>query len=132
MRRFILSTLLLLAFSAVALAADDSSTNASSISTDDHGDPLLKAMLTELKFSQEKPAQSVRDLAKLEVSLDAWKQMLRTTSDVFRSDPSLEASNALLHFRVLNRYFVNTEGTVTRNGRVVYTYAFSGSTQADD
>ncbi len=37
-------------------------------------------------FSQEKPAQSVRDLAKLDVDLDKWKQMLRSTSDLFRSD----------------------------------------------
>jgi predicted Zn-dependent protease len=83
-------------------------------------------------FSREKPAQSVRDLAKLGTSLDAWKQMLRTTSDTFRSDPVLEASDAQLRFRVLNRYFVNTEGTVTRSGKVIYTYVFAGSTQADD
>jgi TldD protein len=95
----------------------------------------LKNVETEndlVDFSQEKPAQSVKDPAKIEVNVDAWKQMLRSTSDVFRSDPGLEASNALLHFRVLNRYFVNTEGTVTRSGRVIYTYAFSGSAQADD
>ncbi len=83
-------------------------------------------------FSQEKPAQSVHDLAKLDVDLDQWKKMLRTTSDMFRSDSSLETSTAFLTFRVLNRYFVNTEGTVTRNGKSIYTYIFSGSDQADD
>lgn len=83
-------------------------------------------------FSQEKPAHSVRDVAKLDVKLDDWKQVLRTTSDMFRNDPTLEASDAQLHFRVLNRYFANTEGTVTRNGKSVYTVFFSGSTQADD
>ncbi|MGZ4866876.1 MAG: metallopeptidase TldD-related protein, partial [Candidatus Angelobacter sp.] len=45
-------------------------------------------------FSEEKPAQSVRDLAKLDVDLDKWKQEIRTTSDLFRSDPSLEMSSA--------------------------------------
>ncbi|MGZ7057612.1 MAG: metallopeptidase TldD-related protein, partial [Candidatus Angelobacter sp.] len=83
-------------------------------------------------FSEEKPAQSVRDLAKLDVDLDKWKQEIRTTSDLFRSDPSLEMSSALLNFRVLNRYFVNTEGTVARNGKTIYTLLFSGSDQADD
>src|SRR5262249_41341253 len=83
-------------------------------------------------FSQEKPAQSVGDLAKLGVNLDVWKQNLRTTSDLFRSDPSLESSSAFLQFRVLNRYFVNTEGTVTRSGKAVYTFSFSGAAQADD
>jgi hypothetical protein len=83
-------------------------------------------------FSQEKPAQAVHDPAKLGIGMEAWKQMLRTTSDIFRSDPSLEASDAQLHFRVLNRYFVNTEGTVTRSGKVIYSYLFAGATQADD
>lgn len=83
-------------------------------------------------FSQEKPAVSVHDLVKLDANLDAWKAKLRATSDLFRRDPSLEASSAFFNFRVLNRYFVNTEGTVTRNGKAVYSYIFSGSAQADD
>jgi hypothetical protein len=95
----------------------------------------LKNVETEndmVDFSQEKPAQSVRDLARLDADMDKWKRTLRTTSDLFRSDPSLESSNALLNFRVLNRYYVNTEGAVTRSGKSVYTYAFSGFAQADD
>jgi predicted Zn-dependent protease len=95
----------------------------------------LKSMETEndlVDFSEEKPAQSVHDLAKVDVDLDKWKQTLRTTSDLFRSDPSLEQSSAMLNFRILNRYFVNTEGTVSRNGKASYTVLFSGSDQADD
>jgi len=83
-------------------------------------------------FSQEKPSQSLRDLVKPELDLNKWKQMLRSTSDIFRNDPSLEGSNAYLSYRILNRYFVNTEGTVTRSGRSVYSYVFAGSAQADD
>jgi PmbA/TldA metallopeptidase C-terminal domain len=83
-------------------------------------------------FSEEKPAQSVRDVARLDVEMDKWQQTLRSTSDLFRTDPSLETSSAFLNFRVLNRYFVNTEGTVARNGRTVYTFLFSGSDQAAD
>ena len=83
-------------------------------------------------FSQEKPVESVHDLPRLDASLDHWKQMARSTSDLFRRDPELESSDAALHFRILNRYFVNTEGTVTRNGEAVYTYSFEGSSQAPD
>jgi TldD protein len=83
-------------------------------------------------FSREKPEQSVRDLVKADVDMDSWKQKLRSTSDLFRADPTLEMSSAYLNFRVLNRYFVNTEGTVTRSGKAVYTYVFSGAAQADD
>ena len=250
MRRLIPIALLLLVISVAALAADDAPPTASAVSTNDHGDPVLKAMLAELKrsqeklqlgqlqrpyyidyqvteiqdniadatlgalrtdqinsgrlvrvvvrigdykqdsyfgegmgavdvmptdndemalrrqlwlatdkayksalsgftekqaalknvetendladFSQEKPAQSVRELSRQEVDMEKWKQTLRITSDLFRTDPSLEMSNALLNFRVLNRYFVNTEGTVARNGKTIYTLVFSGSDQADD
>src|SRR5205085_1238355 len=65
-------------------------------------------------------------------NLEAWKQRLRSTSDIFRHDPALDSSSAQLHFRILNRYFVNTEGTVTRSGKSLYTVSFSGSTQASD
>src|ERR1700743_122877 len=95
----------------------------------------LKNMETEndlADFSEEKPAQSVHDLVKLDVDISKWKQTLRTTSDMFRSDPALQQSSAMLNFRVLNRYFVNTEGTVSRNGRAIYSVLFSGSDQAED
>jgi len=95
----------------------------------------LKNVETEndlVDFSQEKPSQSVRELAKSDLDLEKWKQTLRSTSDIFRSDPSLESSNAFLSYRVLNRYFVNTEGTITRSGKAIYTYVFAGSAQADD
>jgi microcin-processing metallopeptidase PmbA/TldD-like protein len=250
MRRLISIALLLLVISIAALAADDAPPTASAVSTNDHGDPVLKAMLAELKrsqeklqlgqlqrpyyidyqvteiqdniadatlgalrtdqvnmgrlvrvvvrigdykqdsyfgegmgavdvmptdndemalrrqlwlatdkayksalsgftekqaalknvetendladFSQEKPAQSVKELAQAEVDMQKWKETLRMTSDLFRGDPSLEMSSALLNFRVLNRYFVNTEGTVARNGKTMYSLVFSGSDQADD
>ncbi|HKW75589.1 MAG TPA: metallopeptidase TldD-related protein, partial [Terriglobales bacterium] len=83
-------------------------------------------------FSQEKPEDSVHELQKLNLDMGAWKQRLRSTSEAFRGEPSLESSAAVLDFRVINRYFVNTEGTVTRSGKTIYTYMFSGSTQADD
>jgi predicted Zn-dependent protease len=95
----------------------------------------LKSVETETDladFSHEKPEQSVRDLAKLDVDLDKWKQEIRVISDMFRSDPSLEMSSAMLNFRVLNRYFVNTEGTVARSGKSIYTLLFSASDQSDD
>ncbi|HEY6971931.1 MAG TPA: metallopeptidase TldD-related protein [Candidatus Angelobacter sp.] len=88
---------------------------------------------TELPdFSEEKPVEAVNELPTLGTSLEKWEQMIRSTSDQFRRDPELESSEALLHFRILNHYFVNTEGTVTRNGKAVYIYSFEGSAQAPD
>lgn len=83
-------------------------------------------------FSQEKPEQSVHDPVRLDLDLHAWKQNVRATSAMFRRDADLESSSALYSFRVLNHYFVNTEGTVTRNGKAMYSFAYSGSEQAED
>ncbi len=95
----------------------------------------LKNLQTESEvadFSQEKPSPSVREPAKLDVDFGAWKQRVRANSDLFRLDPSLDNSSAFFNVRVLNRYYVNTEGAITRNGKAVYTYGFSGSGQSDD
>jgi predicted Zn-dependent protease len=83
-------------------------------------------------FSKEEPVHSIKDLAKLDVDVEQWKHIARETSNLFRQDPSLESSSALMHFRVLNRYFVNTEGTVTRGGKAIYSFSFEGSTQGPD
>ncbi|HYX52951.1 MAG TPA: metallopeptidase TldD-related protein [Candidatus Limnocylindrales bacterium] len=83
-------------------------------------------------FSQEKASQALRDTTRLGMDLAAWKARVAATSDLFRKDPTLQSSTAAYSFRVLNRYYVNTEGTVTRQGRTTYNFGFSGSTQADD
>src|SRR5262249_17972800 len=54
MRRLSLLALLLLSCLALPAPADDQKALGSSISSNDHGDPILKAMLSELKRSQEK------------------------------------------------------------------------------
>src|SRR6476619_3200512 len=54
MRRLIPIALLLFVFSAAALAGDSAPPAAASVSSNDHGDAVLKAMLAELKRSQEK------------------------------------------------------------------------------
>jgi predicted Zn-dependent protease len=83
-------------------------------------------------FSREKPVESVRDLGKAEVDEAAWKQRVRAISDLFRADPELETSSVSTQLRVVNRYYVNTEGTVTRSSNTVYHFGYGGSTQAAD
>jgi hypothetical protein len=83
-------------------------------------------------FSQEKASQSIQKTIQLGADLEAWKKNIRVASDLFRRDPSLDSSEANFSFRVLNHYYVNTEGAVTRDGKAIYSYGFSGSAQADD
>src|SRR5215467_9172407 len=88
---------------------------------------------TELPdFSHEKAGEWIRETRNMATDLSPWKQQLRSVSELFRREPELQFSDAMLHFMVLNRYFVNTEGTVARNGNAVYVLGFSGSTQAAD
>jgi predicted Zn-dependent protease len=83
-------------------------------------------------FSRERPVESLRGLAKTDFDVDLWKQRVRAVSDLFRVDPELESSFAGSHMRVVNRYYVNTEGTVTRSGKATYDFGFAGSAQAAD
>lgn len=83
-------------------------------------------------FSREQPVDSVLELPRLEAQVDKWKQILRSTSDLFRADAALDSSMAGLQFRIVNRYYVNTEGTVTRHGNEAYNVMFAGSGRAPD
>ncbi|HWN09668.1 MAG TPA: metallopeptidase TldD-related protein [Pyrinomonadaceae bacterium] len=83
-------------------------------------------------FSREQPVDSVLELPRLEAQVDRWKQIVRSTSDLFRADAALDYSMAGLQFRIVNRYYVNTEGTVTRHGNEAYNVMFAGSGPAPD
>lgn len=83
-------------------------------------------------FSHEAPIQAIGPLAKLDFSPDAWKQAIEKATNLYRTDPKLESLDAKVIFRAVNDYFVNTEGTATRQGFSVYSLQLSGTTQADD
>jgi predicted Zn-dependent protease len=98
-----------------------------------------KALLSQ--FSAEQPfddfakvpaLQSIGPLAKLEFSPDAWKQALEKSTELFRSDPKIQSISAGVRFRAVNVYFVNTEGTITRQGYAAYSVQLAGETQATD
>jgi TldD protein len=98
-----------------------------------------KALLSQ--YSAEQPfddfakvpaLQSIGPLAKLEFSRDSWKQALEKSTDLFRSDPQIQSLSAAIRFRAVNVYFINTEGTITRQGYAAYSVQLLGETQAAD
>lgn len=97
---------------------------------------MLKDIVTDRAmpddFSREPPVESVLELPKLAAQVDKWKQIIRSTSDLFRADAALESSIVGLQFRIVNRYYVNTEGTVTRSGSEAYNVSFAGTGTAPD
>jgi TldD protein len=83
-------------------------------------------------FAKAPALQTLEPLAKLEFSPEVWEKALVKSTDLFRSDPKIESLSAYANFRSVNEYFVNTEGTITRQGYAVYLVQLSGETQAED
>jgi TldD protein len=83
-------------------------------------------------FAKAPALQTLDPLAKLEFSPEVWEKALVKSTDLFRSDPKIQSLSAYADFRSVNEYFVNTEGTITRQGYAVYLVQLSGETQAED
>lgn len=83
-------------------------------------------------FSHTDPVQSIGPLVRLEFDADPYKKMLQDASAVYKSDPEIESSEARLRFQAVNRYYVNSEGTVIRSGQNLYEMSVASTTQAAD
>ncbi len=84
-------------------------------------------------FSKATPAQAIEPLARLATTdFTPWTKLLEDSSALYRSDKEVENFESAIRFGVENRYFVNSEGTVSRSGAGHYVISISGSTQASD
>jgi TldD protein len=83
-------------------------------------------------FARANPVQSVAPLTRLEGDPQPWTRMLQDASALYKTDPQIESFESSLKFQAVNRYFVNSEGTVVRSGQNLYEMAISCSTQAPD
>jgi TldD protein len=75
---------------------------------------------------------AVEPVVSLKVDPKQWKTTLEQMSDLYRKFPDVQTSSASARFTGFNEYFVNSEGTVTRNGRATYAVQFNSATQAAD
>ena len=83
-------------------------------------------------FAHADPVRLVEPLARLDPESSSWAKVVQEVSGFYRKDPQLESSEANLSFEATNRYFVNSEGTVVRTGRSMYSLSAEASTQAAD
>jgi TldD protein len=83
-------------------------------------------------FAQAAPAQSIGPLVKLQFDPQPWTKMLLDASALYKTDPEIESFESSLKFQTINRYFVNSEGTVVRSGQGFYEMSISCSSQAAD
>lgn len=83
-------------------------------------------------FARAPALQMIEPLVRLDFQPAPWKEAIEKATDLYRSDAKIESLNAFLRFRAVNQYFVNTEGTSTRQGYAMYSLNLSAGTQADD
>jgi len=83
-------------------------------------------------FAKAAPVQLVEPTLSLKADSAEWKKTLETVSDLYRQYPDMQSVSASARFTIVNDYLLNTEGTVTRNGKAVYTVQFNAATQAPD
>jgi TldD protein len=90
-------------------------------------------------FAQTKPVVQVSPLAVLDLDRNEWKRRIIEASGLFASDPDLRAIATNVQYSIanirgftLNRYLVNTEGTMVRQGYSGYDGAISVGGQAAD
>jgi predicted Zn-dependent protease len=83
-------------------------------------------------FARAPVVTLVQPLASLKVDEAGWKKTLEETTNLYRAYPEIQSLSALARFSLLNEYFVNSEGTVTRTGRNTYNVLLTAYTQAPD
>jgi hypothetical protein len=96
---------------------------------------LLKQLNVEQPvddFAKAEAVQFIGPAAKLDVEPAKWIKMLESATSVYRTDPQIQTFGATLSFVALTEYFVNTEGSVTRQGSTHYMMTLGAGEQAPD
>ena len=83
-------------------------------------------------FARATAVQSIAPVAHLNIDLPKWTTMLESATAVSKTDPLIESFSATLNFTALSEYFLNTEGTVTRQGSTHYLMTMAATEQAAD
>ena len=94
---------------------------------------------TEKDFAPAKPVVHIGPLAQLEIDRSEWRRRIVDASGLYASDPEVKSfaadvqySSANLRGLAVNRYLLNTEGTVVRQGYSGYSANISVGGQAPD
>ncbi len=84
-------------------------------------------------FAKAPPVEAIEPVARLSAAdFTPWVNLIEEASGIYRADPDLENFESSLRFIAENRYYLNSEGTVARTGRALYSLHVDGSAQAPD
>jgi TldD protein len=93
----------------------------------------------EKDFSPAKPVVHIAPLVKLDIDRKEWKRRIVEASGLYATDPEVKGfashvqySTSNIRALAMNRYLVNTEGTVVRQGYTAYNGGISVGGQAAD
>jgi TldD protein len=83
-------------------------------------------------FAHAPVVTMVGGTVQLKLDQPEWEKTLQQMTNLYREYPDVQSISATARFMAVNEYFVNSEGTIVRNGRKSATLTLSGSTQAAD
>ena len=83
-------------------------------------------------FSHEAPVSVLEPAMSLDLGARDWADALNKVTGLYRQDPDTESFEASGQFRCVNRYLLNSEGTVARTGTTSFHLSISGHAQAAD
>jgi TldD protein len=83
-------------------------------------------------FAKAPVVSDVGETVKLDVDQHSWDKTLEDATELYRQYPDIQSVDASARFTAVNDYFVNSEGTIVRQGSTTATVTISGSTQASD
>ncbi|MGB6667164.1 MAG: metallopeptidase TldD-related protein [Candidatus Acidiferrum sp.] len=83
-------------------------------------------------FAKEPVVHALEPIVSLKVDEEAWGKTLEDVTNLYRQYPEIQSVSASARFTAVNEYFVDSEGTVTRNSKTTYNVQLNGSAQAED
>jgi predicted Zn-dependent protease len=83
-------------------------------------------------FSKETVVTALDPIVSLKIDQSAWNKTLEDMTNLYRQYPEIQSVSASARFSAVNEYFVDSEGTVTRNGKTTYNLQLNSSAQAED
>lgn len=99
----------------------------------------FQAAATADDFAPAKPVAEIKPIVKLDLDRNEWKHRIIETSGLYAADPAvkqyadtIQYSTASVRGVAVNRYLVNTEGTILRHGYAGYSANVSVGGQASD
>jgi len=83
-------------------------------------------------FSKEASVQKITPPRTLKVDLPKWEKLVKDLSAIFRQFPAIYESRVMMRISLLQKYFVNSEGTVFQQPQTLVFLAANATTQAAD